>query len=239
MGQGATASEGISEIDLSGTNIVIRSNFGTFGAGLLFRDSDTNALTTTSIGSAFDNFDGLGRDERVRYDSPTFAGFQLSGSALQGNSTDVALRYSGDLNGTKVAAGVAPANRSSTSTTIDTQLSGSGSVLLENGFNATVAGGMRDLKDGTSDDPDFYYVTLGYQASLFNEGKTYFSIEAGRENDLAANGDEATVYGVGVAQRLGDWGTEVYAGFRFYELDRSGANLDDITAGMVGAIVTF
>jgi hypothetical protein len=175
LGQGATASEGISEIDLSGTNIVIRSNFVTFGAGLLFRNSATNALSGTSIGSAFDNFDGLGRDDRVRYDSPTFAGFQISGSALQGDSIDVALRYSADLDGTKVAAGVALAHLSSTSTTIDTQLSGSVSVLLENGFNATVAGGMRDVKGGTLDDPVFYYVKLGYRASMFDIGKTSFA----------------------------------------------------------------
>lgn len=134
---------------------------------------------------------------------------------------------------------MAVANLASTSTTIDTQWNGSASVLLGNGINLTVAGGTRNLKDSASNDPVYYYGKVGYRASLFDVGKTSFSIEAGREDDLAANGDEATVYGIGATQRLDDWGTELYAGVRVYDLDRSGASIDNISAGMLGAMVTF
>jgi hypothetical protein len=239
LGQGNTATEGISEIDLSGTNTVVRSNFGTFGGGLLFRNSTTGALSATAIGNVFDNFDGLGRDDRIRYDTPQFADFELSGSVVQGSSSDIALRYGGDFDGTKVVAGVGLASLNSTSATIDNQVSGSASILFENGINLTGAAGVRDMKTAGADDPDFYYGKAGYQTSLTDLGKTSFSIEAAQENDLAANGDEGTLYGVGAAQRLDDWGTEVYAGARVYELDRPGANFDNIIAGMVGAWVRF
>ncbi len=146
LGQGNTASEGASEIDLSGTNIVTRSNFGTLGGGLLFRNSGTNALSTVSVGNAFDSFDGLSRNDRIRYDTPGFGGIRLSASAVQGGATDFALRYAADYGGTKVAAGAAVANRSSTSSTVERQWNGSGSVLLQNGVNLTVAA-LRCLAD--------------------------------------------------------------------------------------------
>ena len=70
-------------------------------------------------------------------------------------------------------------------------------------------------------------------------GKTSFSIEAAREDDLAANGDEATLYGFGATQKLDDRGTELYVGIRQYELDRRGTKFDDILMGMVGVRVVF
>ena len=239
VGQGNTASEGIAEIDLSGTNIVTRSNFGTFGGGLIFRDSGTGELSGVTIGNAFDPFDGFGRDDRVRYDTPVFAGFQLSTSALQGDATDVALRYSGEFHGAKVAAGIAYSNFAPISRVIDDQWSGSGSVILANGLNLTLAGGTRELEDGSQGDPHYFYSKLGYRASYFDIGKTSFSVEGAWQDDLSGDGDDASLYGFGLSQRLDRYGTELYAGFRVYELDRNGANFDDIPAGMLGAFVQF
>ncbi len=137
-----------------------------------------------------------------------------------------------------MAAGLAVANLASSSSTVDTQWNGSGSVLC-NGFSLTVAAGTQDLKSSSSTDPVFYYGKMGYQASLVDAGQTAFSVELGRVDDLAANGDEAIVYGISVTQGLDDWGTELYAGFRIYDLDRPGTSTDNIAASMVGAIVTF
>lgn len=239
LGQGATSTEDVSEADLSGTRIVTRSNFGTFGGGVLFRNSSTGALTTVAVGNVFDNFDGLGRDERIRYDSPRFSGFQLSGGLLQGGTTDFALNYGGEFSGTKVIARAGLANQSSTSSTVDRQWSGSGSVLLENGLSLTVAAGTRDLKAAASDDPVFYYGKVGYSVSWFEIGNTSFSIDAAREHDLAANGDDGTLLGFGATQRFDEYNTELYAGIRNYDLDRSGTPTDDITIGMIGAFVAF
>ena len=239
LGQGNTASEGTSETDLSGTNVVVRSNFGTFGAGILFRNSTTNALSAVSVGSAFDNFDGLSRDDRIRYDTPSFGGFKVSGSWLQGGATDIALRYSAGFGGAKFAASVALADTGGTSTTIDETYNGSASVLLRNGLNFTIAGGVRDFKANGSSDSDFFYGKLGYQFSPFRVGKTAFSIGYASQDDLAATGDDATFFEFGATQKLDKWGTELYAGYRRYDLDRSGASFDDISVGMVGAMVTF
>ena len=46
----------------------------------------------------------LSRDDRLRYDTPSFAGFMLSTSWVDGDELDVALRYGREFNGTEVAA---------------------------------------------------------------------------------------------------------------------------------------
>ncbi|MEI9981879.1 MAG: hypothetical protein WDN69_00870 [Aliidongia sp.] len=59
------------------------------------------------VGSVFFYMNGKIRDDRVRYDSPVWNGFQLSGSAIDGGATDIALRYGADWWGTTVVAAVA------------------------------------------------------------------------------------------------------------------------------------
>lgn len=59
------------------------------------------------VGSVFFYMDGKLRDDRVRYDSPLWNGFQLSASAIDGGAADIALRYGADWWGTTVVAGLA------------------------------------------------------------------------------------------------------------------------------------
>jgi hypothetical protein len=59
------------------------------------------------VGSVFNFMDGKVRDDRVRYDSPLWNGFQFSTSAIDGGAFDIALRYGADIFGTTVIAGVA------------------------------------------------------------------------------------------------------------------------------------
>jgi hypothetical protein len=51
--------------------------------------------------------DGKVRDDRVRYDSPVWNGFQFSSSFIDGGATDIALRYGADWFGTTVVASAA------------------------------------------------------------------------------------------------------------------------------------
>jgi len=56
------------------------------------------------VGSVFFFMDGDVRNDRIRYDSPVWNGFQLSASAIDGGATDIALRYGADWFGTTVVA---------------------------------------------------------------------------------------------------------------------------------------
>ena len=89
MGQGNTASNETSEVDLSGTSVAGYSDLHTWGGSLVFYDKDTES-DGPNIKSVFNNMDGLSRQDRLRYDSPSFSGFMLSGiwpSATKINST--------------------------------------------------------------------------------------------------------------------------------------------------------
>ena len=70
-------------------------------------------------------------------------------------------------------------------------------------------------------------------------GETRFSVDYEDTQDLAMNGDEANSVGFQFVQDFSRWGTEYYLGYRWYELDRNHADLDDINALMTGVRVKF
>ena len=259
LGKGPTASDGTSEVDLSGTNVVSYSSIADMAGGVFWFDDNTNGYIDTdprptvtenlNIGDVFTNFDGLSRENRIRYDSPNFAGFTLSGSVLS-DGGDVALKYAAKWGEDwKFAAAAAYANPEAKGSgdTIQNQYAGSASILHSSGLNFTVAGGYGDLEggltnpDGTDrdDDPIFYYAKLGYRASFFEVGETRFSVDYQRTEDYAREGDQATAAGFQLVQDFSEWGTEYYLGYRWHELDRDEADFNDINALMTGVRVKF
>ncbi len=247
LGKGSTASDGTSEVDLSGTDVVGYSSIVDMAGGILFYDDDTDALSATNIGSVFSNFDGLSRRNRVRYDSPAFWGFQLSGSLLS-DGGDVALRYAAKWGENwKFAAAAAYADPQATSDTVSSQYNGSASILHSSGINFTVAGGYQDLESGLfnpngtkrDDDPTFYYAKLGYRAKWFEIGETRFSVDYEYVEDLVQDGDEAKTVGFQAVQDFPEWGSEYYIGYRWHQLDRDQTDFNDINAIMTGVRVKF
>src|SRR3546814_6719585 len=83
-------------------------------AGLQTR-TDAGALAggTAQVGDFFTNFDGLSRQNRVRYDTPVIAGFQAGVSHIDGAAWDAALKWKGAFMGVKAEAAVAYWNASS------------------------------------------------------------------------------------------------------------------------------
>ncbi len=101
LGKGQTASDGTSEIDLSQTSVIGYASVSDTAGGLKFRDSNDN-LTTVTIGNAFNDLDGLGRQNRIRYDTPNFYGFSLAGSASSDQRYDGAVRWGGTMGRTRI-----------------------------------------------------------------------------------------------------------------------------------------
>ena len=239
LGWGSTASDNTSEVDLSGTSVVGYSDIASMAGGQLFYDNNTGSLSGTRINNVFSNMDGLSRQERIRYDSPSFNGFVGSTSYISDGGGDFAVRYSSQMDAFKLAAAVAYANPGSTSDTIDDQLAGSVSVLHDSGFNGTFAMGTRDNKGAGRDDGAFFYTKFGYRGRWCPLGVTSLSADYGRYSDIGANGDDADVMGFQMVQDLQEWGTEAYLGYRFHKLDRNGTDYDNINAIMTGMRVKF
>lgn len=237
IGQGSSASDGIAETDMSGTGIVAYSGIADMASSAVFRTASGG--TGPAIGTVSSNMDGLGLDDRVRYDTPSFGGFGVATSYVSGGAGDVSVNFSGKFGGINVGAAAGYWNNSSTSTTDDGGYSGSVSAKHDIGISLTLAGGKTLKKANGTDDPTFVYGKLAYTVGLTSLGDTSFGIDYGLYEDVAQNGDEMTTFGLQVVQALPDVGTEVYIGYRNHELDRTGTSYDDIMAVMAGVNVAF
>jgi len=238
LGQGSTASDSTSQVDLSGTTVIAYSKSPEeLAGGVKFFSPSTRAFGP-AIKSVFSNFDGLSRDDRIRYDTPKFGGFGLSASHVSGGAYDFALRYAAKYGAFKTAAAVAFADPGSISATIENQHNGSFSLLHDSGFNVTFAAGHA-APERTGSDPVFAYGKLGYIARFFDIGETAFAIDFTRADNIGQDDDEATSLGFGAVQNLKKFGTQFYAGVRNHGLDRTGSDFDDVLTTLAGARVKF
>jgi predicted porin len=242
LGKGSTASDGIAEIDLSGTDVVLYSDIDINAGGIKWYDDDADQRSDVSVGDVFDNMDGLSRRNRLRYDSPKLWGFQIGGSVLS-DGGDVTLRYAAKLGGFKLAAGAAYANPQASKPSVDHQISGSASVLHDSGFNLTFAGGTQDFDSGENrNDSSYYYAKLGYRREFFSWGETRLAVDYGYHDKIKANGDEATTAGAAIVQAMPQWGSEYFLGYRWHDLDRDNFNKTDfnnVNTFMTGMRVKF
>lgn len=236
LGQGDTASNNSAEVDLSRTDVVQYSSIADIAGGIQFRDND-DSLTGISISDAFQNLDGLSRRDRLRYDTPSFYGFRLAGSAVSDQRWDTSIWWGGEGYGLK--AGAAAAVSDPNTDEADLRYSGSTSILHEEtGLNFTLAGGLEDRDDGG--DRTNLYAKGGWIGDFFSFGNTAFGLDYTYSNNFPTNTDDGYSVGAAVVQSIGDYGTEIYAQYRVYSLDRDGSpGVQDIHVGTIGTRVKF
>jgi len=229
LGQGDMASNGTAEVDLSGTTVAAYSDVN--GVGGSFEFKDDGAGTGIIVGDSRSNFDGLSRRDRIRYDTPKFAGFYGSGSIGNGNIWDAALRYAGDIGWAKVAAAGAWAD-GGTRFSYDGRFSSSASMLFNFGLNLTLAYAYQD-QDNTN--PWNVFGKVGYK---FLE-KHAASIQYSRTQNLSAKDDKGDT--IGLAYVFSPWkSVEFYGTYYIHMLDRdSGSDPDDVNIFMAGGRVKF
>ena len=223
------------QIQESGT--LLSTPVADMAGGIIFVDSDTGTLSGVKISDVMSNMDGLSRRDRVRYDTPAFAGFTISGSLTEESKQDVGIVYSGktDTNQFAVAAGYAHQDTGST----EHQYNGSASLIIDNKFNISLAGGMRQLDSATREEPYFAYGKLGYKANITSFGSTNFAIDYGYFKHISQDDDDAQTVGLFAVQNVDSVGVDIYAGYRWHELDRTGTDFDDINAFLFGSRVKF
>ncbi|MEL7049302.1 MAG: hypothetical protein AAFO75_10150, partial [Pseudomonadota bacterium] len=128
VGQGSQATDGIAEIDLSGSSSVALSSVETWNETFFIRDENgfsPQLAGRANIGALLGNGAGIinnaspsfvadlfignldgGRGNFVHYVSPTVAGFVVSAAWGEDDDWDVALRYAGEWGDFRVAGGV-------------------------------------------------------------------------------------------------------------------------------------
>ena len=120
---GRTYSAGVQNtIDLGGISAGASSSMILVNGGFSIRSSASGGFTSVNWGSIGDPAASDGRTELVRYDTPTFAGFQAAASiGERGDYWGAQLRYAGEFSGFRLAAGIGYENVSdkATGTTAD------------------------------------------------------------------------------------------------------------------------
>jgi predicted porin len=237
LGKGNTASFNTGAADLSGTPVIAYATISDTAGGMLFREKDSDILTDIRILDAFNNWDGLNRQSRLRYDSPRFYGTSLSGSIMSNNRYDAALRWGGRGNGLKAIAYAAIADPKESGDGLN--YDGSISVLHEDtGLNLTFSAGTRE-RDNQSN-PYNLYGKLGWRTRFFSIGETAFVADYTRSMYLPTFSDEGHSYAVAAVQQVDRYGTELFAMYRNHSLDRDvEPEVDDLNVVSIGARVRF
>ncbi len=239
VGQGRTGSESTSEVDLSGTGLLsLNADEFLVAAGEDFQRN--GAAVGRSIGQVQNNLDGHGRRDRIRYDTPKFAGFQITTSHENADGWSTALRYGGSFGGVKVKAAIAYSD-DSTRTGRET-VNGSASILLPFGLSFTVAAGTQDDDrfNGVRDNAEMRYAKIGYKFKALEVGQTRLFVSYGEFEDITGANEESETFAFGVIQIVEPLGIELQAGYANFSLDLpNAADPDDIDVVTIGARVKF
>ncbi len=241
IGKGDGAANGTTEVDLSGTSVINFSDINATAKSFIWKNSDGSAFRNQggeedpdylNVGDTRDNFDGLSRNERVRYNTPDFGGIMASLSLTNGEAFEVAGNYDGEIAGQKL--GVALGYIDGGDRKAYSQYGGSISWLAPFGLNLTAAYGMRQYDEGDQEDPTNMYLKVGYKWS-----NHALSVEYGLTSDLAQEGDESSNYGL--AYVVKPWKpVELYASYRMYMLETDDQqDPEDISQFMAGTRIKF
>jgi hypothetical protein len=237
-GKGDTASYTTAKVDLSKTDVVQYVNVANIAGGMLFRESGgAGTLTTLKVSDAFKDLDGLGRQSRLRYDTPRFFGFGLAGSIVSEQRFDLGLSWGATGHGFAAAAAAAIANPKLDNTGL--QYDGSFSALhIKSGLNLTVSGGLQERDSG--ENATNLYTKLGWLTDFTGFGTTAFGVDYALSRNLPSTQDRGYSIGAAVVQSFDQFATELYLQYRIYSLDRkSDPSVEDIHVGTVGARVKF
>jgi predicted porin len=228
--------DGIQEVDLVGTNLVSLP-------GISVGNKITIAGGVGSWDTVMRGFDG-DRVNGVRYDTPTFGGFQLGTSFSENDRTDVTLRYAGEFGGFRIAAGIGygvgsddadlALDSTGGKTTFDEVkfTSGSASVMhLASGLFATGFAGRREFEHGDAT-KDFTETNWGLRAGIaknwFGIGNTVVYGEYNAFDNVADNGFESEAWGVSIIQNVDAAALELFLSYKNLSVDQAGSKDTDI-----------
>lgn len=116
---------------------------------------------------------------------------------------------------------------------------GSFSILHEaTGLNFTTSGGLKEQDN--QDDQNNAYVKAGWLTELFPVGNTGFSVDYTKSNNFPNEDADGWSMGGALVQQFGDYGTEIFATYRYYTLDIGNSeDLHPINLFGIGSRVKF
>ncbi len=223
--------------DLSGTHVVARNGGLRYVEDFAIINSN-GAASTADWGNIFDGDTELDRDNVIRYDTPTFAGFKVSASWGEDDEWSVAAFYKAKYADFKIKAAIGYGeDQEGTGSGVSENFNGSASIM-HTPTGLFVTGSAGQIEKGNNEEDTFYQIKAGIQQKWNSFGKTTLYgeyIEA--ETDDTGEGE---IYGFGIVQKVDAAAMELYAGYRHYEADlNNGVATEDFTTVVTGARIKF
>ncbi|ANK80289.1 MAG: hypothetical protein TEF_05390 [Rhizobiales bacterium NRL2] len=189
-----------------------------------------NPENTTGIANAGVNFLSIGDGDRVdavRYTTPSFGGAAASVSHAVNGQITGALRYSGQVGGVGVLAGVGYDSNFDNETY-------AGSFGLN--FGGIAVNAALGYADNNNAEEDFmYYVGLAHKGNYSDMGPTSLGVDFQMNNGGVANGNNNARLGVGLVQGVAA-GADAYVGVGH---NFGGDAVDSAQTVMAGMIIRF
>jgi len=262
LGQTSVASDGTGETNLTGGGFAGVNQIASYGSAIRFVETTTSAAPSASaysISSVFGNYDAGGREEVLRYDTPTFMGFQAKVGLITTGNWDAGLFYSGKFGPLQVQAkaGYYDGSMSGSTNTpiVNYKASASVAVLHDSGLNAAFNIGKQNIQSSdnasglqaTIEDPQTVYWTVGYKAKIFGVGGTNFEVSYANTDDKVVTAgfddSDATMWGVSAKQSFDAIGASVSIQYMNFEVDANNAGtalqFDDIDVFVMETMFKF
>lgn len=269
MGKGSTGSDGSSELNLSimGVTQAPMANSLAFG-GAIFKagsDRDRAGANAPTVAGVLNEFVGMGRLNRIRYDSPTYFGTQFRATHADQGDWDTSLWHQSKLAGFDIAGALAYSQAANGQDYFG-MVDGSVSVLSPWGIGVHGGFGYRDLTAASAapgEDPASPFgwsAGVSYETQLIELGKSGIGYMYQAVNNNVVNGfsgADASSHQVAVVQQVDAASTEFYAAWTQFSLDTTeyfgaggayvagsgsgiqGVDYDDINVFSLGARVKF
>lgn len=224
-------------IDASGMGDYHLLSPGVLAGGLFFFDRNTRDYSNIQVKDPFLDVESVRQIDRLRYDSPAFNGLSIGATTGTDRYGDVTLRYRGNWGDLSVSAATTYQENASIAVAWRFD-SGFGILHNPSGLNLTIAA-TRDEAVSNNVKGESYVIRPGWRTRPFEVGETRMFFDYAPSRDIPASGDDNTSYGAFVAQKFEAYNLDVYAGYRFYQMDRPSADLADIHVFVLGALFFY
>jgi len=215
LGQGSGAADGSAEVDQSGTTVIQYVGASTDLLGAM--EYGTSGVT---VGDARSSFDGLGRNDNIRYDA-ALGDLSFAGSFGNGDKVEFSVSYGKD--NLQLQVGVWDANDSGNEASgeaISVSWLGDDGLSLTGAFSG----------DDSGDDPTNIYFKIGYRSGDSALGFDWSETRDGPAGDASSY---SLAWVLDVMQ-----GIQTYASYRVDELDDVPGE-ENISALVGGARIKF
>jgi len=249
IGHGSTSTDNLVLIDLGGMSGASTPDVALYGGGMFAAQNglpDTyTAFTWGQMINGGTSWD-TARKNHVLYETPSLHGFTLQAAVAEDNYWDIALRYAGEFNGIRIAAGIGYQEDTEFNgaagafvCTVScnqkaTELKGALSVMhTPTGLFMTGSAGNREVENaqfaagGAIDtrEGSYWHLAGGLSRKFFGIGNTVLFGEYGNHEDMlrfanvAVTGSNATNWGIGVIQYVDAAAMEIFATYKAFEGD--------------------